>query len=180
MIKIRNFSVNEDFSTIYDLYSDSEKQALISSRVVVKSKEQFREWLIFQLNNYYHEFRIIELNDESVGFCYSYDCHDDTVKTALYINDNFQNIGIGAAAELLFIDELFSLYPLRKIYNHVYEYNNQSLSSHFNAGFQTEGILKEYRYYKGKYHNLYILSISKEEFYNLHTKLLKQIIGGSL
>ncbi len=172
MISLTPFSLIDDFDIIFKAYTNDKTQSLISNRIIVKSKEIFRDWLTFQLQNYYHEFKIINYNDIKIGFCYSYEYTDGTIKTALYVNDDYQNSGLGVIAEITFIDYLLNLYPLRKIYNHVYSYNEQSLTSHLKAGFNTEGKLLEYRYFSGKYHDVYILSITREEFYKRYGKLL--------
>lgn len=73
-------------------------------------------------------------------------------------------MGIGAMATLSFMKQLFKQYPLRKIYVDIYDYNQESLKSNISAGFEIEGVLKEYRYLNGKYHSLNVLSISRECF----------------
>ena len=174
MVSLRNIDIGNDINIVYDCFSIYEQQKLISNRVIVKSKEDFKNWFVFQLKNYYHEFRIIEENKVAIGFCYSYDFFQDILKTVLYIKPEYQNSGAGVIAELLFLDELFRFYPLRKIYNHVYSYNSQSLKSHFSAGFVKEGVLKEYRYYDGEYHDVYIMSLSRQDFKNRLYPLLKR------
>lgn len=180
MIKLISFSINDDFEIVYKAFSNENTQYLISNRVIIKSKELFRDWLIFQLQNYYHEFKIVNYNDEKIGFCYSYEYIDGTVKTVMYIKDDYQDSGVGVLAEITFIDYLFKLYPIRKIYNHVYSYNEQSLNSHLKAGFITEGKLLKYRYYAGNYHDVYILSITREEFYKRYEKLISSQRKGKL
>lgn len=173
MIKLTSFSINDDFEIVFDAFSNTNTQSLISNKVIVKSKEFFRDWVIFQLQSYYHEFKIVNYNDEKIGFCYSYEYIDGTIKTVMYIKDEYQNSGVGVLAEIAFIDYLFNLYPIRKIYNHVYSYNEQSLNSHLKAGFNTEGKLLGYRYYAGDYHDVYILSITKDDFYRHYENILK-------
>lgn len=180
MIKLIPFSMIDDFEIVFNAFSNDKTQSLISTKVIVKSKEFFRDWLTFQLQNYYHEFKIVNYNDEKIGFCYSYEYIDGTIKTVMYIKDDYQSSGVGVLAEITFIDYLFNLYPMRKIYNHVYSYNEQSLNSHLKAGFNTEGKLLEYRYYAGNYHDVYILSITREEFYKRYEKLLSSQQKGSL
>lgn len=180
MIKLIPFSIIDDFEIVFNAYSDENTQSLISNRVIVKSEQLFRDWLTFQLQNYYHEFKIVNYNNEKIGFCYSYEYIDGTIKTVMYIKDDYQDSGIGALAEITFIDYLLKLYPIRKIYNHVYSYNKQSLNSHLKAGFNTEGKLQKYRYYAGNYHDVYILSITREEFYKRYEKLLSNQQKGAL
>lgn len=180
MIKLVPFSIVDDFDVVFDAYSNDKTQSLISNRVIIKSKEHFRDWLSFQLQNYYHEFKIITYDERKIGFCYSYEYIDGTIKTVMYINNEYQNTGLGALAEITFIDSLFNLYPIRKIYNHVYSYNKQSLNSHLKAGFETEGKLIKYRYFSGNYHDVYILSITREEFYKRFENMLTNQMKGKI
>ena len=69
--------------------------------------------------------------------------------------------------------QLFLRYPLRKLYSTVYEYNSESLQSNLAAGFEVEGMLKDYRYFNGRYYGLYYLSISKDKFEKTIGKLVR-------
>lgn len=172
MVTLRKLHIERDIDFIFKVFSDYDEQKLIASRIAVKSFEDFREWFVFQHKHYYHEFRIIEENGEVIGFCYSYDYADGNIKTVLHIIAKRQNSGVGAMAELLFLDELFKVYPIRKIYNHIYAYNKQSLNSHISAGFEQEGKLKEYRYFNGEYHDVFIMAITREAFYKQCERIL--------
>lgn len=165
MIALRRLYIEKDLDFIFKVFSNYDEQILIARRIDIKSFEDFRDWFIFQLKHHYHEFRIIEENNNVVGFCYSYDYVDGNIKTVLHIIRERQNSGIGAMSEILFLDELFKIYPIRKVYNHIYSYNEQSLNSHISAGFEEEGKLKEYRYFNGEYHDIYIMAITREMFY---------------
>ncbi len=175
VVILRNVSIKDDIGFIYRMYADKRMQALISGRVTIKSKEDFREWFLFQLHNYFHEFRVIEMSKEIIGFCYSYAFNDGVLKTALCIDYPYQKRGLGAAAGLLFLDMLFREYALRKIYSDVYSYNEASLSMHKSGGFSLEGILKDYRYYNGSYHDLNIFSVTREQFYKLHGNTIRRL-----
>lgn len=176
MTKLRHFSFLTDENIVYSLFVDSDTQALFANAINIKSREDFKDWFHFQLMNHYHEFRMIEMDEKAIGFCYSYDYRTDgTVKTVVCILPEYREKGIGAMGELLFIDELLKTYPIRKVYNHIFSYNKQSLQSNLDGGFQIEGQLKEYRYYNGEYSDLYILSIERNQFYKLHTTTIDYI-----
>ena len=70
------------------------------------------------------------------------------------------------------MDYLFKNYSLRKIYSPTFAYNLDSYKAQLDAGMQEEGRLKEYRYYDGKYHDLIILAITREEFYKRYSSFL--------
>lgn len=180
MVLLRELVISTDMPKIFNLFSDSETQFLFINTLQIKSKEDFTDWFRYQLINRYHEFKVISDKDGNfAGFCYSYDyTTDGTVKTAVCVDKDHRNSGIGAAAEIVFIDELFTKYPIRKVYNHVYAYNKQSLKSNLDGGFAIEGQLKEYRYLNGEYHDMFILAITRKEFYARHEKILNHLRKG--
>ena len=47
-----------------------------------------------------------------------------------------------------------------------YAYNEKSLTSLLQCGFEQTGVVKEYRYFNGKYHDLVLLSVSRDDFLN--------------
>ncbi len=78
-------------------------------------------------------------------------------------------MGIGAAMTLCFIDYMFAQYPINKVFFDVYSYNQESLTSNLKAGFILEATIKEYRFYNNTFHDLSILSISRNDFYKRYT-----------
>ena len=176
MIILRHVALSMDMDKLFKLYSDLETRFLFTNLLQIKSKDDFCEWFHFQVTNRFHEFRVIEDKGIFAGFCYSYDYQPDGVaKTAVCVSPEYRSSGIGAVGELLFLDELFRMYPIRKIYNHVYAYNENSLRSNLDGGFEIEGQLKEYRFLDGAYHDLFILAITREKFYCLHNDTLNTI-----
>ena len=71
-----------------------------------------------------------------------------------------------------FMGDLFSAYPLRKIYALVYGYNEESLRSNLAAGFVEEGVMREYRYLGGAWHDCHILALTKQAYEEGLGKLL--------
>lgn len=178
MINLRHIELAIDIDKLFNLYADLETRLLFTNLLQIKSKDDFCEWFRFQVTNRFHEIRIIEDNGLFAGFCYSYDYQPDgIVKTAVCVPPEYRNSGIGAIGELLFLNELFRMYPIRKIYNHIYAYNENSLKSNLDGGFEIEGQLKEYRFLDGDYHDLFILAITREKFYDLHKDTIKTIMG---
>ena len=82
--------------------------------------------------------------------------------------------GSGAAGLMgaRFMGDLFSAYPLRKIYALVYGYNEESLRSNLAAGFVEEGVMREYRYLGGAWHDCHILALTKQAYEEGLGKLL--------
>lgn len=164
------------FDYVYELYQDYNSRYLFTNNLNIESKRNFWDQIKKKLNYMYHEFMIIiNVNKQiPVGFIYSYDYNiqNNYLYIAIFIDKKERNNVLGAEAGVIFLNHLFNNYPIRKIYCTVYEYNKLSMKFLQNAGFKIEGILKEHRYFNGKYHNMSILAFYREEMSSL-TKRLK-------
>ena len=163
------------FDYIYDLYQDYNSRYLFTNNLNIESKKKLWDEIKKKLNYIYHEFMII-INVKKqipIGFIYSYDYNlqNNYFYIAICIEDKERNATFGAEAGIIFLNYLFNYYPIRKVYCTVYEYNKQSMKFLQNAGFKIEGILKEHRYFNGKYHNMNILAFYREEFPTLTQRL---------
>lgn len=65
----------------------------------------------------------------------------------------------------LFVDHLFSNFPLRKIYGDVLEPNLAQFASLLGSSFSEEGRLEEHEYIDGKFVALVIIAIYRSQFY---------------
>ena len=175
-IKMSRFNYRRNLISLFDLMQDDEDQMLFSVKCVNNNYERFELFLKTNFQNYYHEFFVVEDETEFglKGCLYSYDYHpqDGWLKICVVANKKYRGTGFGAQATIEFMDYLFRNYPLRKIYSPTFSYNNSSIEGQKSAGMVEEGRYKEYRYYDGKYHDLVILSISREDFYKRYSKML--------
>ena len=172
-IELSIIRTEQDYHYIYQKMM-SEDQSLFSIRLVFNTESVFKDWFIDRLNNDFHDFYIIKLDDNPIGFVYDYDffLKDGHCKIVAYIEKKYQVTGYGCSAVITFIDLLFRLYPLRKIYTTVYDYNIQSLNSNLRAGFVEEGYISQYIFYNRKYFGLHILSMNRDVFYKTIGRLL--------
>jgi RimJ/RimL family protein N-acetyltransferase len=75
--------------------------------------------------------------------------------------------GYSKEAPVLLFDYAFNFLNLRKIYGYPVDFNKATLKMHEKIGnFKEEGCLKDHVFYDGKYHDVLILSIFKEDFNN--------------
>lgn len=73
--------------------------------------------------------------------------------------------GYSKEAPMLLFDYAFNFLNLRKIFGYPVNFNQATLKMHEKIGnFKTEGCLKNHVFYDGKYHDVLILSIFKEDF----------------
>ncbi len=173
-IILQPVDIERDLNFIYENML-SEDLYLFSSVIVLNTKKDFAEWLNVRLHNEFHDFYMVDLDGSSIGFVYNYDFSliNGHCKIVTYINKEKRSTGAGGIASVIFIKKLFEAYPIHKIYTTVYDYNEQSISSNLKAGFKKEGYLNEFRYYKGSYHGLYILSMTRRTFFETLGKVIR-------
>lgn len=163
------------FDYVYELYQDYNSRYLFTSNLNIISKKKMWEDIKKKMNYTYHQFKII-INTRKqipVGFIYSYDYNlkDNYLYIAICIEEKERNGVVGAEAGMIFLNYLFKSYPIRKVYCTVYEYNRMSMSFLKNAGFKTEGILKEHKYFDGKYYDMNVLTFYREDLPDLTERL---------
>lgn len=175
-IKLDFIKIPDDIPFLYKTML-SEDQYLYSTKLRFYSIQTFQHWLECRLGRDFHDFYIIRDSSglSQIGYVHNYDFSliDGHCKLVVYIISKYRETGFGGIAAIEFMKTLFFLYPLRKLFSTIYEYNKESLKSNLAAGFELEGIIKDYRYFDGKYHNIYYLSIEKEKFEKTIGKLVK-------
>lgn len=99
-----------------------------------------------------------------VAYAYGLSLADGTCSVCACVSDALRGTGAGAVAAALFLRHLFDEYPLRAVYATAYRYNTRSLEGLRGAGFEEEGCLRSFRYYRGSWHDLVWLSMGREAF----------------
>jgi UDP-4-amino-4,6-dideoxy-N-acetyl-beta-L-altrosamine N-acetyltransferase len=72
--------------------------------------------------------------------------------------------GHAAETEFLVLKYAFDYLNLNKLYCFTFAFNQKVLSVHSRFGFQTEGVLKEHIYHRGKYEDVVIMSIFRHNY----------------
>ena len=172
---LENVNIPDDLPIIY-AFMNNDEQYLFSTKLKCLSERNFEKWFLNRLSSDFHDFYTIKSSATQavLGYVHNYDFSliDGTCKLAVYVIPNCRHTGIGGLAAVQFMKKLFYEYPLRKLYSTIYEYNQESLKSNLAAGFKKEGILKDYRYHNGKWHDMYFLSINRETFERTLGKLV--------
>ena len=178
-IKLERFNYRKYLIPLFDMMQSGDDSMLFSTKFTYNTYESFELFLKTNFQGYYHEFFVIEAENEFglKGFLYSYDYHpqDGVLKICVVIDKKYRKSGIGAQATIEFMDYLFKNYSLRKIYSPTFSYNTESYIAQLDAGMVEEGRYKEYRYYDSNYHDLIILAITKEDFYKRYSSILNEV-----
>ena len=175
-LKFVRYDNRKHFDTLFRYITDPDEQKMFLTYNGDNSVREFEGWLEGQLKHFYSEFFVIEEQGETAGFVYSYEHHmqDGHCKIGVYIAPQWRSSGMGAAAGVQMMGYMFRYYPLRRINCDVYEYNNGSLTSLLQAGFEKMGIWKEYRYYDGKYYDLILLTMTRASYMEKFEKIFTE------
>lgn len=176
---LRSIDPQRDIDRLYRYMSDERNQTLFSHSFRINSPQEFSQWLSGKLagGDYHDFFMIDDAHGRTIGFTFSYEFfpYDRHCKFTLCLYEEFQGMGAGALAAALMMDYLFGAYPLRRIFVSIFDYNTASLEANEKGGFVEVGVLPEWRYARGEYHALHVLSISRQEFYARHQGILDKM-----
>jgi len=137
-----------------------------------KSREMDEEWfnnVLRDKSNRNIYFGVQETEtDELVGLIQLNDIDyiSGTARWGFVIGEKeSQGKGYSTEAPELLFNYAFNVLNLRKIYGYPISYNIATMKMHDKiGGFKEEGILKQHVYFDGKYHDVLILSLFREDF----------------
>ncbi|MGO9603822.1 MAG: GNAT family N-acetyltransferase [Candidatus Binataceae bacterium] len=72
--------------------------------------------------------------------------------------------GYGTDAMRILMRLAFDQLGLHRLWLHVYEFNTRAIASYEKCGFKREGVLREQRLFKGKYHDTIVMGILESEY----------------
>jgi RimJ/RimL family protein N-acetyltransferase len=81
--------------------------------------------------------------------------------------------GAGVTATGLFMDWLFEALPFRKVYHEVFAYNASVVRIWRKLGLVEEGVLKADRFWNGRYWDLHIFALYREQWYDMRPRVLR-------
>lgn len=130
-------------------------------------------------------FMITTSSDESMGVItlFNIDWRNRSAEWGFYIGEQKGRFGgIAAEAAYLIFKYAFEHLNLHKLYARTYSFNSKVLSFHERLGCRREGVLREHIYHNGKYEDMTLTSILKEEFLKVKLQLEKLFlkVGGNL
>lgn len=100
----------------------------------------------------------------NLGFM-AIDQHDRCAELGIAIGEKqFWSQGYGTEALRLLVQHGFENLNLNRIYLRVYETNPRAVRSYEKAGFSIDGRLRQARYLEGRYVDVFVMSILKDEW----------------
>lgn len=101
-----------------------------------------------------------------VGFvrAYSYQARDGHAHFAVLFHPEYRGLTWPWEGALLFLDYVFCVYPVRKLYMESLGFNFQQFASGLGKWFVEEGRLRDHEYHGGRYWDLHLLAMYREDF----------------
>jgi RimJ/RimL family protein N-acetyltransferase len=122
---------------------------------------------------------VVERRGRAAGLLFDYDRNlaDGHTKMTALLEEKSIGRGAGVIATTLFMDWLFRVLPVRKIYHEVFSYNPAVVSVHRNLGLAEEGILRGHRFWDGSLWDLHVFAYHRAEWPRLRDRVLRR--GGA-
>lgn len=99
---------------------------------------------------------------------------DRTAETGTMIGDKkYWNNGYGTEAKMLLLEYAFNTLGLRKIHSRAFAYNERSVNYSLKCGYKITGRQKDEKFKFGKYHDVIMLEVFKDQWQRAHTTWTK-------
>lgn len=100
----------------------------------------------------------------NIGF-HDLDWVHRTVEVGLFIGEKkYWNQGFGSEAMRLMLEHGFNDLNLNRIYLHVYDTNPRGMRAYEKAGYKKEGVLRQAVFKNGRYHDVIVMSVLRDEW----------------
>lgn len=168
--------VDDDLPFLFRLFADPDHCHLwMRSRGAFDEAGFERAWAAWTSSSIAAKF-IVESSHRPIGMVYDHDRtpEDGWTKMTTLLQHESVGHGAGVIATALFKQWLFESLPLRKIYHEVYAYNAAVIRMWRKLGFREEAVLKEDRFWNGKYWDLHFFAVYREDWPKLRARILRQ------
>ncbi len=169
-VRLREYR-KEDAQRAKSYINDPEVKRLLDSSVPsLKTLHDEERWIadISESKDQYH-FAIETLAEEKyIGGCgiNSIDWKNSVALVGIFIGDrNYWGKGYGTDAMGILVRFIFEQMNLHKIKLTVFSFNERAIKSYEKLGFQREGALRQELFRDGQYHDIHIMGLLREEYY---------------
>jgi len=164
----------EDIKAFLRWVNDPEvtEHLLLVSPMSRFEEEQWYELMMKQPVN--EHVLVIDIKDQSpqgdyrpIGTCqfHNIDWRNRSAEIGILIGEkSFWDQGYGSETMRLMLDHGFGTWNLHRIWLQVYEENKRGIRAYEKAGFQYEGKYRQAHYQHGRYYDVHLMSVLKEEW----------------
>lgn len=172
---------DEDINNFFQYYSNPQVTKYILCHIPTNLEEARKE-LSFWRNIYYRGDGVyyaitLKKNNEMIGTIglSGYNSYQSRIEVSYDLSQKYWRKGIMSAALKKVISYGFNNFaqnnnrrPINRIEAYVATENDASKNLLIKCGFEVEGILRQHRYHKGKYVDVFCLSILRQDFEKLY------------
>lgn len=154
----------DDYDWLYDVALSPEIGFRWRNRGATPSPEAFVEGL---WRGVLAQFMVERIqSDETIGnvFAYSADHMSGVASVAIMVLPKYTKQGWALEAAGLFVDYLFRVWNFRKLYADSPDYTAGAFSGGVGRFFREEGCLRDHEYYDGRYWDLHIFALYRDEW----------------
>lgn len=158
----------EDLSKMCKWRNDPEAIRFIFSYLPISMAEE-EEWFSRYLKEEKSRVFVIQTKEarEAIGYLLvsNIDHKNQNAEVGIHIDEKeYQGKGLGTDAMRRLLQFLFEEMNLHRIYLYVHDYNERALDFYKKMGFVQEGILRDAIFTDGRFHDIILMSILREEF----------------
>lgn len=153
------------FDIVYNWNQDCDTKYLSSTEARIVTKNEFNDML--KCEDYHIYLLIVSTtNNVPIGYIYSnkYNKIDEYINVSIFLEDVPNREESFIETINMFYNYLFTCFPIRKIYNEMFEYNVVDLKILRKIGCKIEAKMKDDKFFDRKYHNKYILAMYNYDF----------------
>ncbi len=170
LIKLRAYK-ESDIERAVEFINDEEVKKFLDSNIpfpITKWEEE--EWVKSRKSNseYTYDFAIEDLETgKYIGGCSINECNlkSRNCTIGIMIGDKeYWGKGYGSDSLKVLIKFIFEEVNMNKIKLNVFSFNSRAIACYKKVGFVEEGILKKELYRNGKYHDIILMSLFKEDW----------------
>ncbi|MDF2840602.1 MAG: acetyltransferase [Clostridia bacterium] len=169
-VKIRAYQ-REDVPLAQQYLNDAETKRLLVPGIpypfTLEEENKWFETISSQSDTYSFAIESIE-EGKYIGGCgvNRLEWKNSVATVGIFIGDkNYWGKGYGTDAMKVLLKFIFEQMNINKVKLFVYSFNNRAVKSYEKCGFVREGLLRQEIFRDGKYQDVYIMAILKDEYF---------------
>ena len=165
-IKLRTYK-ESDIEDSYALIENFEVKSMISTDIIFPFSLDEQKEFIKSIKKPCYEFAIELLETgEYIGGCGIAECNttSQTATIGIWLGLEYQGRGLGQDALRTLCKFVFDEMNIRKIKLEYFAFNEKGKNCYIKLGFKEEGILRKELFRSGKFHDIHLMGMFRDEF----------------
>jgi len=168
-VRLRRVDPAKDLDDRYRWMNDPEVLKYLGMRPARLSRDEVKSYLeqCSKSGSEIAEFAIETKDSRHIGGCtlrgFNHTARSAELGIAIGEAD-YRGKGYGTEIIRLMVQVAFDEFNLNRVWLNVYESNIAGMRAYEKAGFVKEGLLRQYAYLSGRYHNAHIMSMIRADY----------------